>query len=117
DRPEAVDISVVCCLDDASLLQHTRPMDPARFHDFEHAGWQRAAEHYVSTFGAVTAQTIAALLNAVRVAPGTRLLDVATGPGHVAAAAADQGADAVGLDFSAAMIAEARRRYPALTFV
>ena len=47
---------------------------------------------------------------------GTRLLDVACGPGFIAGAAAQRGAAVVGLDFSAAMIAQARGRLPLLTF-
>jgi protein-L-isoaspartate O-methyltransferase len=50
------------------------------FHDFEQRGWQRAAAHYRGTFGALTA-------GAARVGASTRVLDVATGPGYVAAAA------------------------------
>ena len=92
------------------------PIDPAAFHDFEHAGWQRAAEHYVDAFGGVTMQMAEPLLDAVRTAAGMRLLDVATGPGFVAASAADRGAIVTGLDFSSAMIAAATGRYPHITF-
>jgi SAM-dependent methyltransferase len=90
--------------------------DSSDFHDFEHAGWERAAEHYGDAFGALTAQTAPAILDAVHPARGTRLLDVATGPGFIARAAADRGADVVGLDFASAMVTEARRRHPTLTF-
>ena len=90
--------------------------DASAFHDFEQAGWQRAAEHYGDAFGALTIQAAESLLDAVNAAAGTRLLDVATGPGVIAAAAAARGARVVGLDFSPAMIAEARRRHPALAF-
>ena len=51
------------------------------FHDFEHAGWERAADHYGDAFGSLTSQTIPALLRAAAVERGTRLLDVASGPG------------------------------------
>jgi SAM-dependent methyltransferase len=88
----------------------------AAFHDFERAGWERAAEYYASAFGSVTAQIAGALLDAVRAEPGTRVLDVATGPGFVAAAAAARGARVTGLDFSPAMIADARRRHEGITF-
>lgn len=91
-------------------------MDPRAFHAFEHAGWERAAEFYGDAFGGLTVQTAAALLDAAGVSAGARVLDVATGPGSIAGAAAARGATVVGLDFSAAMIAEARRRLPALTF-
>jgi SAM-dependent methyltransferase len=90
--------------------------DPAAFHDFEHAGWQRAAAHYADTFGTLTVQAIDPLLDAVTIARATHLLDVACGPGYVAAAAALRGATVVGLDFSTLMVDEARRRYPGLRF-
>jgi SAM-dependent methyltransferase len=86
------------------------------FHDFEQAGWERAAEFYGDAFGPLTSQTAPWLLEAVRAARGTRLLDVASGPGFIAAAAAGLGSDVIGLDFAAAMVAEARRRLPTLTF-
>jgi SAM-dependent methyltransferase len=79
---------------------------------FELAGWQRAASRYNDTFAHATAPFVAPLLDAVDVAPGQHLLDVACGPGHVAAAAAARGATAHGLDFSAAMAGIARKTYP-----
>ena len=90
--------------------------DSRAFHDFEHAGWERAAAFYADAFGALTNQTADALLDAVSAQQGTRLLDVACGPGFIAGAAAQRGASVVGLDFSVAMIAEARRRRPSITF-
>jgi SAM-dependent methyltransferase len=90
--------------------------DSHAFHDFEHAGWERAAAFYGDAFGALTAQTADALLEAAGAGPGTRLLDVACGPGFIGGAAAQRGAAVVGLDFSAAMIAQARGRLPLLTF-
>lgn len=86
------------------------------FHEFERTGWERAAEFYGDAFGALTSQTAASMLDAVGAARGTRLLDVACGPGFIAGAAADRGAIVTGLDFAAAMVAQARRRRPALTF-
>jgi SAM-dependent methyltransferase len=56
------------------------------------------------------------LLDAVRAGRETRVLDVATGPGYVAAAAAQRGASVVAVDFSEAMLAEARRHHPAIDF-
>src|SRR3954471_4997546 len=88
----------------------------AAFHDFEQAGWEQAADHYGDAFGPLTSQTIPSLLNAADVRAGTRLLDVASGPGYVAAAAAERGAPAVGVDFSSEMVALAARRYPRLEF-
>jgi SAM-dependent methyltransferase len=85
--------------------------DPRAFHDFEHAGWQSAAAHYGLAFGDLTSQAIGPLLDAAGAGPGVRLLDLATGPGFVAALAAARGAHVTGLDFSAAMVALARARY------
>lgn len=86
------------------------------FHDFEQAGWERAAEYYGDAFGSLTAQTIKPLLVAAGVTSGTRVLDVATGPGSVAAAAAELGAHPVGIDFSAQMVGLAREHHPSLVF-
>src|SRR6266536_1072571 len=91
-------------------------MDPHAFHDFERQGWERASEHYGDAFGALTAQIAGPLLDAAGVKAGSRVLDVCTGPGIAAGAAAARGADVVGLDFSAAMIEEARRGHPGITF-
>ena len=91
-------------------------VDPHAFHEFERSGWERASAHYEDAFGALTRQTDGPLLDVAAVASGSRVLDVATGPGPIAAAAALRGADVVGLDFSAAMIAEARRQHPSIAF-
>src|SRR3954452_11875975 len=86
------------------------------FHDFEQAGWERAAEFYGDAFGPLTAQTAPALLDAAAVAAGTRVLDVASGPGWVSGAAAARGGAVIGIDFARAMVGEARRRYPTIDF-
>ncbi len=86
------------------------------FHSFEHAGWERAADHYGDAFGSLTTQTIPSLLRAAGVGPGTRVLDVASGPGYVAAEAAKLGASPVGVDFAAEMVALASRHHPSLRF-
>jgi trans-aconitate methyltransferase len=48
--------------------------------------------------------------------PGERILDMGCGTGHLTAAIASHGADVVGVDRSAAMVAAARKEYPNLTF-
>jgi len=92
------------------------PIDAAAFYDFEHAGWEQAAEHYADAFGSLTRQTAEPLLDAVRAGAGMRLLDVACGPGFIAAAAARRGAHVTGVDFSRTMIALAQRANPAIAF-
>jgi cyclopropane fatty-acyl-phospholipid synthase-like methyltransferase len=73
--------------------------DPKTVRDFEHAGWQRAAAQYVTTFALATRGFIDDLLDAARVGAGMRVLDLACGPGLVASGAAKRGALPVGLDF------------------
>ena len=90
--------------------------DPETVREFEHAGWQRAAAEYDATFAAATARFVDALLDAAGVTAGMRVLDVCCGTGVVTAAIAARGADVTGIDFSAAMLAEARRRHPELRF-
>jgi SAM-dependent methyltransferase len=88
----------------------------ASFHDFEHAQWQGAVDAYHAGWSGLTVQAIAPALDAVEAGPGTRLLDVASGPGFLAARAAERGADVLGLDFSAAMVARARTLHPIVAF-
>jgi len=90
--------------------------DPLAFSAFEYAGWQRVAEQYTAAFAGLTVQAARALLDAAHVQPGERVLDVACGQGDLAALAAQRGAHAIGLDFSEAMLALARRRYPSIDF-
>ena len=71
----------------------------AEFHAFEHAGWQSASREYDDAFGRLTCQVIGPLLDAVGVGKGMRVLDVASGPGYVAAeAAAREGAERFAAD-------------------
>ena len=75
------------------------------------------AAGYRDHLSGVTAQAIGALLDAAGVGRGTRGgPDVATGAGYAAAAAAERGAVAVGVDFSATQLTLARREYPAIEF-
>jgi len=71
---------------------------------FERQGHDALAATYQEFFAPVTAIAIAPLLEAVGLRPGTHLLDVAAGPGKLAAAAARRGTQAVGVDLSPRMI-------------
>jgi ubiquinone/menaquinone biosynthesis C-methylase UbiE len=97
-------------------MDATRATSEDAFHAFEHAGWEAVPRQYDESFAALTVQSIEPLLDVTEVREGLRVLDVATGPGYAAAAAARRGANVVGLDFSAAMVAEARRKHPTLDF-
>jgi SAM-dependent methyltransferase len=91
-------------------------IDAEAFQALEKSGWESNVSEYDAAFARLTTQAAGALLAAVRTRSGARLLDVATGPGYVAAAAVARGASVTGLDFSAAMIARARRINPAIEF-
>ena len=90
----------------------TDPKKDLSFRAFEHEAWERVVAVYDAGFGELTPQTIEPLLDAAEVRRGVEVLDVASGPGYVAAAAAARGALVIGVDFSEAMVKEARRRYP-----
>jgi SAM-dependent methyltransferase len=89
---------------------------PESFAELERAGWERAAAHYEGCW-TDTELFVGATLDAASVGVGTRLLDVACGPGFVSEAAAARGAVPVGLDFADAMVERARARCPGLEFV
>jgi ubiquinone/menaquinone biosynthesis C-methylase UbiE len=91
-------------------------LDSEAIRRFEHAGWQQVAAQYDATFARATTPFIEALLDAAGISTGTTMLDVCCGTGLVTAAAAGRGARVVGLDFSSAMLNEARRAYPQLQF-
>jgi SAM-dependent methyltransferase len=92
-------------------------MDADAFNAFEVAGWERQVAGYEDFFVPITARLAGPLLDATAVGDGSRVLDVATGPGHIAAAAAERGAAVLGADVAEGMLALARRVYPQLEFV
>jgi SAM-dependent methyltransferase len=88
------------------------------FRDFEHQGWssEDVVLGYHDYLSPITTQAVGALLDSAGVRQGTRVIDVATGAGYAAAAATERGAEAIGVDFSGAQVALARRRYPSVEF-
>ena len=93
--------------------------DPSQaFRDFESAGWENpgVCATYDEHLSVVTTQSVDALLDAAQVRSGSRVLDVATGAGYVANAAAKRGAETTGIDFSSTQVRMATERYPAVRF-
>jgi SAM-dependent methyltransferase len=90
--------------------------DLEAFKNFEKAGWERAAGPYHQHWGNLSRQSAEAMLDAAGVAAGAPVLDVATGAGYVAAAAARRGAHAIGLDFSDAQVELARATFAGIDF-
>ena len=91
-------------------------IDPDAFNAFEAAGWEQRAQGYDQSFRSLTSRLVAPLLDAASVTAGTRVLDIATGPGYVAGEAATRGAEVVGADVAEAMVALARRLHPDVDF-
>jgi SAM-dependent methyltransferase len=97
-------------------MTNPQSVDLTAFRAWEHDAWQNSAVAYHYYHGELSLQAIEPLLDAVGVRKGTRLLDVATGPGYAADAAAQRGANAIGVDFSTAMVTAARNHYPQVEF-
>jgi len=68
-----------------------------------------ARHHYVTDYGA-------SLISLLDPKPGERILDFGCGTGHLTHKIAECGAEVMGIDNSAEMIAQARRNYPNLHF-
>jgi SAM-dependent methyltransferase len=84
--------------------------------DFERAGWERHVDAYHAFFEPISEQVAPAVLDAVRIMSGDRLLDVCCGPGYLAAAADERGAKAYGTDIAQNMIALATKLHPQCEF-
>ena len=87
-----------------------------RLRAFERQGHDALANSYNAFFAAVTALATNPLFDDVHLHPGTRLLDVASGPGALSAEAANRGARSVGVDLSPRMIELAQRLYPTIEY-
>lgn len=87
-------------------------VDPQAFKQFERDGYSMVADEYDKFAAVVLAQPNDAMLDAVGTKPGTRLLDVACGPGWLSVAAVKRGAIVTALDFAEKMVAIARVRCP-----
>jgi SAM-dependent methyltransferase len=80
--------------------------------EHERRMWQGRAEAYVLSFATLCAYPVYALLDAAGVGAGAALLDVGTGPGTVAKAAAARGATVAAVDAEPTMIVLARAAVP-----
>ena len=92
-------------------------VDADAFNAFEAAGWDKQSTGYDAFFGPITTRVAGPLLDAAAVERGARVLDVASGPGYVAARAAERGAAVLGVDVAESMIALARELHPELEFL
>jgi SAM-dependent methyltransferase len=90
--------------------------DPDVVSEYERDTWNRCADSYVETFAGLTGETVLLVTEAAAIGPGTKVLEIGSGPGHVADALAKTGASVTGVDFSADMVEAAQRSHPAITF-
>jgi SAM-dependent methyltransferase len=98
------------------LARDLSPIDAERLRAFERRGHDALAISYNDFFAPVTALAAEPLLEAVRLRPGIYLLDLATGPGALAARAASWGARSIGIDLSPRMIELARRLHTTVEY-
>ena len=91
-------------------------MSGETFSELEREGWQRTAREYDEFTLPATRQAFAPLLDSVGELRGRRVLEVASGTGHLAADAAARGAEVVGVDVAPNMVELARRRVPGARF-
>ena len=77
---------------------------------FQHPECYQAKHHYVTAAGA-------SLVEVLNPQAGERILDLGCGTGQLSAQIAAAGAEVVGMDRSAEMIAAAREQFPSLSFV
>ncbi len=86
------------------------------FKEFEQQGWERVADAYHEGFGQITPKAAFALVNSTMIKQNDMVLDIACGPGYVAAFASEKGAVVTGIDFSNAMIQKAKTLHPKIDF-
>jgi SAM-dependent methyltransferase len=89
------------------------------FADLERREWADAAValSYARSFARASDMVVPKLIDAVRVVPGMRVLDLCCGHGNVSAGLVSVGASVTGLDFSPAMLELAQKAVPEACFV
>src|SRR5262245_19011630 len=92
------------------------PEEAERLRSFERRRHDAMAETYHGFFASVTGLALTPLIEAAGVREGTRHLDVATGPGLLAAEAHRRGARVTGVDLSPGMVELAGKLHPGVDF-
>lgn len=90
--------------------------DPDVVVGFELDTWTRCADSYLETFAGITQETVPLLVAAGGIEAGSEVLEIGSGPGHVADLVARNGASVIAIDFSSEMVQVAGAKYPHITF-
>jgi len=90
--------------------------DPDVVAKYERDTWGRCADSYGDTFASITRQTVPLLVEAGEIGPESQVLEIGSGPGHVADLLAKAGASVTGVDFSSDMVEVAQKSYPDISF-
>lgn len=88
-----------------------------QFKEYEHEAWNSKASQYERLVLPLSRQGFEPILTSFGDLRGKKLLDVCTGPGHLASEAASRGALVDAVDFSEAMIGEAKARFGGIGFM
>lgn len=83
---------------------------------YERETWGRCADDYIDTFAGITSETVPLLIESAGIRSGSEVLEIGSGPGHVADMMVHAGANVTGIDFSDSMVDVARGRFPEITF-
>jgi ubiquinone/menaquinone biosynthesis C-methylase UbiE len=90
--------------------------DPDVVAQYERDTWSRCADSYVETFAGITGETVPLVIEAGEIGLGAQVLEIGSGPGHVAGLLAKAGASVTGVDFSSDMVEVAQSSHPDITF-
>jgi len=86
--------------------------DPDVVTAYERDTWNRCANDYIDTFAGITGETVPLLIDSAGIGAGSQVLEIGSGPGHVADMLVQAGASVTGVDFSANMVDVAQSSFP-----
>ena len=86
------------------------------FKEFELSGWEKRAETYLARTETLTEPIMANIVKQLKIEPGKKALDLASGPGYGASEMSLLGAEVLGIDFATSMVEIAKKRYRDIKF-
>jgi uncharacterized protein YceH (UPF0502 family) len=113
--PEPAGPAVVPAVDRDAVIADGAELRDARVRSSYDAVAGAYADHLTGELAELSFETWL-LDRVIAHAAGQPVVEAGSGPGHITAYLADGGAEATGIDFSTAMVDEARRRFPGRRF-